>query len=81
MIPMSKLKAWRLSRKPKMTQTALAKRLGVSTPSVCKIEAGEQVPKVDLLVKIEKTTRGAVSMVDILNDHRRWAASMASAAE
>lgn len=70
MKPMTKLKAWRLSRKPKMTQTALAKRLGCTTPTVCKIEAGEQVPKIGLLVKIEKTTRGAVSMVDVLNDQR-----------
>lgn len=72
---MSKLKAWRLSRKPKMTQTDLAKRLGVTTPTVCKIEAGEQVPKIDLLARIEKATRGAVSMVDVLNDHRRRSAA------
>jgi DNA-binding XRE family transcriptional regulator len=65
---MSKLKAWRLSRKPKMTQTDLAERLGCTTPTVCKIEAGEQVPKIPLLLKIEKATRGAVSVVDILND-------------
>ena len=64
---MSKLRAWR--RAKNMTQTELAERLGCSTPSVCKIEAGEQLPSPNLLLKIQQVTRSAVTIADIIGEH------------
>jgi transcriptional regulator with XRE-family HTH domain len=64
---MSKLRAWRQAKD--MTQSELAVRLGCSTPSVCKIEAGEQLPSPDLMLKIQQVTRSAVTIADIVGEH------------
>jgi transcriptional regulator with XRE-family HTH domain len=46
------LKAWREKRR--MTQEELAKFAGISTVYVAKIEAGDKVPSIQVLMKLAK---------------------------
>ena len=64
---MSKLKAWRKAKS--LTQGKLAARIGTTTPTICKIENGDQWPGPKTLAAIEKTTRGEVTASDIAADY------------
>ena len=64
---MSKLRSWRKAKK--LTQSALAERLGVTVPTVSRIEVGQQWPTPHLMAAIERVTRGHVSAADILKDY------------
>jgi DNA-binding XRE family transcriptional regulator len=67
LLGMSKLRSWRKAKK--LTQSALAERLGVTVPTVSRIEVGQQWPTPHLMAAIEKVTRGHVSAADILKDY------------
>jgi DNA-binding XRE family transcriptional regulator len=47
---MHPFEAYRRRRNPPMTQTALAKVLGVTRAMVCSIESGKRRPSVDLMI-------------------------------
>lgn len=57
---MSKLKTYR--QDAKMSQADLAKSLGVDQSTIAKIEAGQRRPSFDLMVAIDRITKGAVSL-------------------
>jgi transcriptional regulator with XRE-family HTH domain len=54
----SRLQRWRVTKK--LTQEALANRLGVSQEFVSQLEAGARMPGLKLASKIEQETHGAV---------------------
>lgn len=54
-----------LDRK-KMTYKEFAALCGVSPSYLCRIATGERVPRIDVMRKIEKATKGDVSMKDML---------------
>lgn len=70
------LRDWRKS-KMKITQAAAGELLGLSQPSLARIEAGEQWPTPDTIALIERGTKGAVTANDIL---ARYQATQAEAA-
>lgn len=61
---MSDLKTWRIERS--LTQSDVAASIGTTTPTVSRIEAGEQWPGAELMARIERITDGAVTASDIL---------------
>lgn len=58
------LKSWRKDRK--LTQAAAGEILGLSQPTLAKIEAGDQWPQPDTIALIVDGTEGAVTANDIL---------------
>ena len=58
------LKSWRKDRE--LTQAAAGEMLGLSQPTLAKIEAGGQWPTPDTIARIENGTAGAVTANDIL---------------
>lgn len=66
------LKTWRKSKK--LTQAAAGELLGLSQPSLARIEAGEQWPTPETISLIETGTKGAVTANDILATYRESAA-------
>lgn len=65
---MSKLRTWRKSRK--LTLAQFSERTGLSVGHLCKLERGQQWPGPETMAKIEKTTRGAVTVADIVSDYK-----------
>ena len=53
-------------RKVGATQRQLAERLGVSLPSLCRLERNQQWPSRDLMARIVSETGGFVSPADFL---------------
>lgn len=53
-VHMQALKTYR--ERTKTTQAELARRLGVSQPTICEIENGNQMPTIRLLKRISKVT-------------------------
>ena len=61
---MSKLKEYRKSRK--ISQSDFAGRIGAEQGTISKIENGAQLPSLDLAVKIQRETGGAVLPADFV---------------
>lgn len=57
-----KLRAWR--QREGLTATFLAAQLGVSLPSVSQWEKGNRTPKLDVMLRVKKYTKGAVCPED-----------------
>jgi len=58
------LKSWRLDRK--LTQAVAGELLGLSQPTLAKIEAGGRWPTPETIALIERGTNGSVTANDIL---------------
>ena len=56
------LSVWRKSQN--LTQDELAGKIGVSRWMVNRLEAGERTPSLDLAIKIQKLSDGAVTPID-----------------
>lgn len=65
---MSKLRTWRKARK--LTLAQFAERSGLSVGHLCKLERGQQWPGPETMTVIEKSTRGAVTAADIVQDYQ-----------
>lgn len=63
---MSKLRNYRISIEK--TQAELAEMLGLSQSFVSKMESGAQLPPLDLAVRIERMTNGAVPAASWIDD-------------
>lgn len=63
---MSKLRTYRISIEK--TQAELAEMLGLSQSFVSKMESGAQLPPLDLAVRIERMTKGAVPAASWIDD-------------
>jgi transcriptional regulator with XRE-family HTH domain len=65
---MSKLKTWRIAKK--INQTMLSVRAGTTAPTISRVERGDLWPTADLAARIQKATRGAVTVTDLLADYQ-----------
>jgi transcriptional regulator with XRE-family HTH domain len=52
-------------RTHKLTQEALADRIGVSQPAYARYEAGQRVPRPAIMARIVEATGGAVTVSDL----------------
>ena len=57
------LKTWRLAQTPAVSQTELARRLGVARAHICLIEARQRQISLDLLPKLARITGLAPDIV------------------
>lgn len=67
-----RLKAWRETRDPKLTQIQLADALGIKQATVCAFELGEHMLNEERALKIEEITSGEILAEDCVRDDRRW---------
>lgn len=67
-----KLKAWRVRRG--LTQTDVAKRLGVATSFFCLIETGKKNPSQQFLNSFEKTfkTENTLRLFDLVESEKEY---------
>lgn len=69
------LTAWREKQRPKVTQGALAQRIGCTRFHISSIETWRRRPSIDLSVRIRSVTDGIVDLPQLYPE------SMAAAAE
>ncbi|WP_041604758.1 helix-turn-helix domain-containing protein [Tistrella mobilis] len=62
-------------RTHKLTQEALADRIGVSQPAYARYEAGQRVPRPAIMARIVQVTGGAVTEADMYRAHVARAAA------
>jgi len=58
------LKSWQ--RKNKITNTQLARLVGIDQSSICHYHAGRRRPSPEVALRIEEVTEGEVSLREIL---------------
>jgi transcriptional regulator with XRE-family HTH domain len=68
----SRVKAWRESRVPKITQSTLADSLGISQATVSSFETGVHRIGEEEALKLEEVSLGEISAEDCVRDDRRW---------
>lgn len=69
------LTQWR--KKNKLTMGEAAARLGVTQPTVSRIENGAQLPSSATIAKLHKNSDGLITAVDLF---KAWQSTQASAA-